>query len=246
MHKAFVFGVGLLVTLVTNASAAEIHVLSANAAKLLIEDLVPPFERLTKNTVIVSYDEPGIIRQRILAGEKFDLTILPTGWDEVRRKLAHAPVAIGHTDFGMAVAATTPKPDTSSVAALKQILLASRSIVYTDPRTGGITGVLFAQLIERLDITEEINKKSQLVAGMLNATLVVKGKADLAVQLSSDILVVPGVQFLPMPPEFQTTVTLSGAVASDAAEPERASYLLQFLTGRGAVSMLRSNGFEPG
>src|SRR5262245_20448780 len=138
MHKPVVFALWVLVAVVCHASATVIHVPSAHAAKLLIEDLIPPFERLTKHTVVVSYDEPGIIRQRILAGEKFDLTILPTGWDEIRRKLAHAPVAIGHTDFGMAVAATTPKPDTSSVAALKQILLASRSIVYTDPRTGGI------------------------------------------------------------------------------------------------------------
>jgi hypothetical protein len=60
-------------------------------------------------------------------------------------------------------------------------------------------------MIERLGIADEINKKSRLAAGMLNATFVAKGEADLAVQLSSEILAVPGVQFVPMPPEFHAS-----------------------------------------
>jgi molybdate transport system substrate-binding protein len=71
-------------------------------------------------------------------------------------------------------------------------LRTAKSIVYTDPKTGGIAGVLFAHMIERLGIADEISKKSKLVAGALNAPFVVKGEADLAVQLSSEILAVPG------------------------------------------------------
>src|SRR6202011_1136211 len=108
------------------------------------------------------------------------------------------------------------KPDTSTNEATKRTLLDVKSIVYTDRKTGGIAGVLFARMIERLGIVDEVNRKSKLVAGQLNATFVVKGEAELAVQLSSEIREVPGVQFVSMPPEFRASVTFSGATATAA------------------------------
>jgi molybdate transport system substrate-binding protein len=247
VRKLAAFIIGLLIALTAAAAnATEIKVLSAKAAGLILEDLAPQFERATNNKVTVSYDEAGIVRKRILDGEAFDLTLLPAGWDEIRLKIASDPIAIGHADLGMAVLATAPKPDTSSNDAAKRTLLAAKSIVYTDPKTGGIAGVLFARMIDRLGIADEVNKKSKLVAGVLNATFVAKGEADLAVQLSSEIHAVPGVQFVPMPPEFQARVTFSGALSSSARETEAAKALLQFLTAPTAAPAIRSKGFEPG
>jgi molybdate transport system substrate-binding protein len=226
--------------------AAEIKVLSANGAKLIMDALVPPFEYTTGNKATISYGEAGVLRKRILDGEPFDVTFLPSGWDEVRQKIAGNPVGIGHSDLGMAVLASAPKPDTGSNDALKRTLLAAKSIVYTDPKTGGVSGVLFAQMIERLGIADEINKKSKLVAGVLNATFVVKGEADLAIQLGNEILAVPGVQFVPMSPDFRASVTFSGGIAAGAKDPAAGKALLQFLTAPSAASVIRSKGYEPG
>ena len=247
MHKLLLaFAVGLLVATAVAADGAEIKIISAKAAGLFLGELAPQFERATGNKVSISYDEAGIVRRRILGGEDFDVTFLPAGWEEVRKALANDPVAIGHSDLGMAVLSTAPKPDTSTNDATKRTLLAAKSIVYTDPKTGGIAGVLFARMIERLGIADEVNKKSKLVAGQLNATFVAKGEAELAVQLSSEIHEVPGVQFVPMPPEFRASVTFSGAVATAAKEPLTAKAFLEFLTAPGAASAIRSKGFEPG
>jgi len=246
VHRLSVFAIGMLVAASAGANAAELKVLSAKAPRQFLEELVPQFERATNHKVIVSYDEAGIVRKRILDGDAFDVTVLPAGWDEVRAKIAGDPIGIGHTDFGMAVLASVPKPDTSSNDAVKRTLLAAKSIVTTDPKTGGIAGVLFARMIERLGIADEVNKKSKLVAGVLNATYLVNGEADLAVQLSSEILAVPGVQFLPMPPEFKTSVTFSGAIAACAKDPAAAKALLEFLTGPGAAAVIRAKGYEPG
>ena len=247
MHKLLLaFAVGPLVATAVAADGAEIKIISAKAAGLFLGELAPQFERATGNKVSISYDEAGIVRRRILGGEDFDVTFLPAGWEEVRKALANDPVAIGHSDLGMAVLSTAPKPDTSTNDATKRTLLAAKSIVYTDPKTGGIAGVLFARMIERLGIADEVNKKSKLVAGQLNATFVAKGEAELAVQLSSEIHEVPGVQFVPMPPEFRASVTFSGAVATAAKEPVTAKAFLEFLTAPGAASAIRSKGFEPG
>jgi molybdate transport system substrate-binding protein len=227
------------------ANAAEIKVLSAFGAKLIVDELIPPFERTTNNKVTISYGQAGAMRKRILDGDAFDLTILPSGWEEVRGKIADDPVGIVHADFGMAVRANSPKPNTSSADELKRTLLAAKSIVYTDPKTGGISGVLFLRVLERLGIAEEINKKSKLVADVFNAEFVAKGEADLAVQHAAEILAVPGVQFVPMPPEFQTPVRFSGAIAANAKEAAAAKSLLQFLTSPTVAPTIKAKGYEP-
>ena len=154
--------------------------------------------------------------------------------------------SIAHSDLGMAVLSTAPKPDTNTSEATKRTLLAVKSIVYTDPKTGGIAGVLFARMIERLGIVDEVNQKSKLVAGQLNATFVANREVELAVQLSSEIREVPGVQFVPMPPEFRASVTFSGTTATNAKEPATAKAFLEFLTAPSAAPAIRSKGFEPG
>jgi molybdate transport system substrate-binding protein len=246
MHKLTAFVVGLLIVTGASVNAAEIKVLSANGAKLILEALVPQFERETNSKVVISYNEAGILRKRILDGEDFDVTFLPAGWDELRGKVSGQFVAIAHTDFGMAVAASMPKPDTNTNEALKRMLLAAKSIVYTDPKTGGISGVLFVRMIERLGIADEINKKSKVVASQLNASFVVKGEADLAVQLANEILAVPGAQFVPVSPDFQASVTFSGAIAAATKEAAIGKALLQFLTTPKAAPVIRSKGYEPG
>ena len=246
MRKLFGIAIGLFLATGATTDAAEIKVISAKAAGLFLRELAPQFERATGNKVTISYDEAGIVRKRILVGEDFDVTFLPAGWDEVRKALAGDPVAIAHSDLGMAVLSTAPKPDTSTSEATKRTLLAVKSIVYTDPKTGGIAGVLFAQMIERLGIADEVNRKSKLVAGQLNATFVANGEAELAVQLSSEIREVPGVQFVPLPPELRASITFSGAAATDAKKPVTAKAFLVFLTAPASASAIRAKGFEPG
>src|SRR5262249_50283565 len=131
------------------------------------------------------------------------------------------PVAIGHSDLGMAVLATAPKPDTTSSDAVKRALLAAKSIVYTDPESGGIAGGRFARLREGLGIGDEIHKKSRVGTGERHTTYGARGQADIAVQLSSEIHAVAGVQFVPMPAEFRASVTFSAALASTQPNPTR-------------------------
>src|SRR6266487_4655372 len=229
-----------------SAKASEIRVLSANGARLILEALVPQFESETNHKVTTRYGEAGVLRNRILDGEGFDVTFLPSGWGELGGAIAGDPVAIAHRDFGMAVWADAPKPDTSSSDTLKETLLSANSIVYTDPKTGDISGVLFARLIERLGIADEVNKNSKLVDGSLNATFLLRGEADLAVQLANEILAVPGVQFIPLPPQFRISVTFSGAVGTSTTDSAAAKSLIHFLARPAVAPIIRSMGYEPG
>ena len=141
--------------------------------------------------------------------------------------------------------ADTAKPDTSSNDALKRTLLAARSIVYTDPKTGAINGVLFARVLERLGITEEVNRKSKIVSGPPVGYLA-RGEVDLAVALAINTVDFSNVQFVPMSPDFQARVTFSGAIAATTKEAAAAKTLLEFLTGPSAAPVIKSKGYEPG
>ena len=229
-----------------STEAAEIKVLSANGAKLILETLVPQFESETNNKVTTNYGGAGFLRKRILDGETFDVTFLPAGWGEIEDKIDGDPIAIAKTEFGMAVLANAPMPDTSSSDTLKETLLSAKSIVYTDPKTGDISGVLFTRLIERLGIADEVNKNSKLVDGSLNATFLLRGEADLAVQLANEILAVPGVQFIPLPPQFRISVTFSGAVGTSTTDSAAAKSLIHFLARPAVAPIIRSMGYEPG
>jgi len=146
----------------------------------------------------------------------------------------------------MAVLANAPTPDTSSSDTLKETLLSAKSIVYTDPKTGGIDGVLFARMIERLGIADEVNKKSKLVAGALNAAFLLNGEADLAVLLAHEIRAMPGVQFVPMPPQFRISVTFSVAAVTITTNSAAAKSLIHFLARPAVAPVIRSMGYEPG
>jgi len=196
--------------------------------------------------VAASYGEAGVLRKRILDGEAFDVTFLPAGWGEIEDKIDGDPIPIANAEFGMAVLANAPTPDTSSSDTLKETLLSAKSIVYTDPKTGGIDGVLFARMIERLGIADEVNKKSKLVAGALNAAFLLNGEADLAVLLAHEIRAMPGVQFVPMPPQFRISVTFSGAVGTSATDSAAAKSLIHFLARPAVAPVIRSMGYEPG
>src|SRR4029434_489046 len=60
------------------ASAAEIRVLNANALTIALRALAAEHTMQTGNQVTFIFGSPGQIQQKVDAGEKFDLLIMPT------------------------------------------------------------------------------------------------------------------------------------------------------------------------
>src|SRR5262245_61480460 len=126
------------------AHAAEIKVLSVNGVKLALGDLVSNFEQGAGHKVMVHLGEAGVLRKRVEDGATFEVARLPRpATDELVKQnkiAAGSPVNVVRAPFGIGTRAGASKPDTSSPDALKRSLLAAKSIVYTDPATGGVTG----------------------------------------------------------------------------------------------------------
>src|SRR5512133_2333590 len=146
------------------AVAAEVKVLSAVAMRPVLDDLAAEFERTTAHKVTIDYAVAGELRKRIENGEFADMTILPRPWFEPL--LAQGKIAAGsqmilaRSTVGVSVRAGAPKPDISSVDAVRRSLLTATSIVYADPARGGASGVHFAQVLAKLGIADEMKPKT--------------------------------------------------------------------------------------
>jgi molybdate transport system substrate-binding protein len=146
------------------AHAAEITVLSAVAMKPALDDLGREFERRTGQKVTLAYATAGIVRDRVRDGEAVD--VARSAFDPLLAQEKIVPgsgVRVAQSMLAMAVCAGAPKPDISSVDALKRSLLAAKSIVYPDPAKGGATVIYAARVIGRLGITDEMKPKTRLV-----------------------------------------------------------------------------------
>ena|SRR5947209_27157 len=125
----------------TGANAAEIKVLSAVAMKPALDDLARDFGDSTGHTVRMVYATAGVVKDRIRDGEAVDVAILPrSAFDPLvtQAKIASGSATIvARSLVAVAVPAGAPKPDISTVDALRRALLAAKSIVYPDPTKGG-------------------------------------------------------------------------------------------------------------
>jgi len=180
------------------ASAAEIKVFSTVGVKSVLEDLVPKFEKATGHKLAITWSTASLLAKRVQAGEQADALILIKGNLETLQKegkiMPGTDVIFSKSIFAVGVKAGAAKPDISTSDALKQALLASKAVSYTDPATGGASGVYTAKQIAKLGITEQMKGKTKHPAsGGFSGSLLVDGQADIAINSKPELLSVPGV-----------------------------------------------------
>jgi molybdate transport system substrate-binding protein len=239
---ALVFGTG--------AKAAEIKILSSNILRGVLQEVTPKFEQTTAHTLSITYEAPGQIEAGLVRGDPVDMVLLGAPGIEKFQKegftTADSRVDIASNRIGVAIRAGAPRPDIGTVEAFKHMLLAAKSIVYTDPATGGTSGIQFAKVIERLGIADEVKAKSILNDGSLSAELVARGDAEIAIQYISEIVPVKGVDLVgPLPEELQDVTVVAAAVTTKSAQPEAARALIDFLTSPAAAAAITARGMTP-
>jgi molybdate transport system substrate-binding protein len=76
---------------------------------------------------------------------------------------------------------------------------------------------------------------------------VATGKIDLGIVAITQILTTPGVQCVgPLPPEVQCYITFTGGISANSHALNIARDLFKFPTGPAAISVIGSQGMEPG
>ena len=194
---AFVVGTMLAVTCL--AAGVEIRVLVSGGFTQAYLELVPEFERATQHKIVSAFGAsmggaPDSIPSRLERGEPADVVILARaaldGLVTQGKVVAGSQVDLVRSSIGMAVRAGSPKPDISSVEALRRTLLRAKSIAYSDSASGVY---ISTELYQRLGIAEQVASKSKKIPGSERVgTVVARGDAEIGFQQISELLPIPG------------------------------------------------------
>jgi molybdate transport system substrate-binding protein len=108
----------------TIAQAGEITILASGATKEVIAELIPQFEKTSGNKVAITWTGTANIKNRIAAGEVYDLVIVGgpviDAFSKEGKVVPGSRVDLMKSGVGVAVRTGAPKPDIGSSEALKK------------------------------------------------------------------------------------------------------------------------------
>ena len=218
--------------------AQQLHVLSGGAAKSLVEPLAASFPG---GKVEVQFQPMGKLFESLAQGANVDMVVVTEETLPRRQGRAQPGArAIARVGIGVAVNEHAPSPDISTVDAFRKTLLAAKSIVYIDPKVG-TSGKHVAEVLTRLGIADEVNKKARLGQGGYIVEPVGKGEIELGIHQISEIMPVRGVKLVgELPRELQKYTTYVAV----PVKPSRAvSEFIDHLTGPQAKARLAQAGY---
>lgn len=224
-----------------------VRVLSTLALKGAVHNLAGHHEAASGVRIDADFAPTLALLDRLRGGEGADVVILTReGLDDMAREgrvVADSCVDLARSYVGLAVKAGAAHPDVATEPALRAALLAARSVAYSRI---GASGILFAQLIERLGIASEINTRATIIPSGFTAERLVAGAADLAVQQISELKQVGGIEVVgPIPRELQTPAVFSAGRMAASSKAVLSDRLLRFLASSEVAPVLRESGLEP-
>ena len=249
-HLCRIAAIGLLVVAQSAlAAAADLKVLTTPALTEVWHELGPKFEA-TGHKLTIVYAASGAIGKRVTEGETADLLVsTPAGIDSLIKggKVSDgANISIASSGTGVAVLKGAPKPDISTPEAFKRALLAAKAVAYTDPTSGGASGVHLAKVLDRLGIANEVNAKAKLGRGVPAGSFVVKGEADIAIQQIPELLGVQGVELVgPLPGDLQNVTTFAVGIPVGTPHGDGAKALVRFLQTPESAAVIKKHGLDP-
>jgi molybdate transport system substrate-binding protein len=224
-----------------------IRMLSTLGLMGAMRSLASAYETPTGVRIDADFAPTLALLKRLRDGEAADLVILTReGLDEMigeGRVVSGNAADLARSFVGIAVRAGQAHPDIATESALRNALLAARSIAYSRL---GASGVYFARLIAQMGIAAEINAKATIVEQGFTAERLVSGEADLAVQQISELKQVEGIEVVgPIPHDLHTPAVFSAGRMANAKHAESADRLLRYLASPEVVPVLRQSGLEP-
>jgi molybdate transport system substrate-binding protein len=234
------------------AGARQIDVMISGGFTAPYLVLAPVFEREDAVNLVdirgpSMGDAPTAIPVRLSRGEHADIVIVARdaldGLVRQGRVVQGSEVDLVRSRIGLAVKVGVPKPDISTVEALKITLLGAKSIVYSD----SASGVYVAnELFKRLGLVDELAGKARMIVATPVGKIVADGQAEVGFQQLSELLPIPGIQVVgPLPEAVQKITVFSAGISTTAKYPVEARRLIAFLTSRAAQQAIVNAGLEP-
>ncbi|HXF77209.1 MAG TPA: substrate-binding domain-containing protein [Methylomirabilota bacterium] len=232
--------------------ANELKVMTSGAFTAAYLELIPQLELLTKKKLLTAATSIGTgensIPSRLRRGEAVDIVIVADavlrGFIEDGLIKADSRAPLARSTIGMAVRQGAPKPDISTVEALKRTLLQAKSIAYSASVSGEY---LTTELLQRLGIAGQVlGKCRRIEGGERVGAAIARGEAEIGFQQMSELLPVPGIDHItPLPAEVQKVSVFSAGVAATTSDCAAAHAAIKFLASPQAAPAIAKSGLEP-
>jgi molybdate transport system substrate-binding protein len=235
----FVFPNGLL---------AQLRVITSGGFSSTLQDVLPEFQKTTGIVVTVGRGPSqgagtNTIRAQLRRGVPADVVIMSR--EGLNELIAESRIVDGtdkdlaRTPLGVSVRAGAPRPDVSTVEGFKLALLRAKSIASPNSTTGIY---MTTRLFPQLGIANQVAAK-MTSEGVAAVSL---GEAEITVQPMSELLHVPGVDFVgTIPSEIQYLSVFSAAVVTGSKESVASKRLIAFLSSDVGKNAMKNNGMEP-
>jgi molybdate transport system substrate-binding protein len=233
-------------------SAEEVKVVTSGGFTAAYLELVPQYESATHQKLSTEFGPSmgtthNAIPVRLDRGEKIDVVIMaaPALEDLIKQGKVRADsrVDLIRSYIGMAVKSGAPKPDISTVAALKQTLLNAKSIAYSDSASGVY---LSTELFPKLGIADQLKSKSKKIEADPVGGVVATGEFEIGFQQISELKPVKGIDIVgPLPAGAQKITVFAAGIPTTAIHPEAAKALIQWLASPAAYAAIKKSGVEP-
>jgi molybdate transport system substrate-binding protein len=250
--RALALGTLSVLLLTTAATAAEVRVMISGGLTAAYKALLPEFERATGHKVLTAYGPSmgttiNAIPVRLERGEPADVLIM-VGYalDDLARKgkvISESRVELVKSPIGIAVKSGAPKPDISTADAVKQALLAAKTIAYSDSASGVYVST---EMFDKLGIKETMQGKARQIPATPVGEIVAHGEAEIGFQQISELKPVEGIDIVgPLPAELQKITIFSAGIASVSKEPDAGKALIKFLASPAARAEIVKSGMDP-
>jgi molybdate transport system substrate-binding protein len=250
--RAAAFGLVAALALSTAASAAEVRVMISGGLTAAYKVLVPEFERATGHKVLTAYGPSmgttaNAIPVRLARGEPADVLIM-VGYalDDLAKQgkvIPDSRVELVKSPIGVAVKSGAPKPDISTADAVKRMLLAAKTIAYSDSASGVYVST---EMFDKLGIREEMRDKARKIPATPVGEIVAHGEAEIGFQQISELKPVEGIDIIgSLPDALQKITVFSAGIASVSKEPDAAKALIKYLASPAARPEIVKSGMDP-
>jgi molybdate transport system substrate-binding protein len=186
------------------------------------------------------------VAKRVQAGELVDIVALASNVIDKLifdgKLLSGSRVDLVKSGIGIAVRQGAKRYDVSTENAVKDAVLAARTLSYST----GPSGIYLQQLFERWNILPTI--QSRIVVsppGVPVGSLVAKGDCELGFQQMSELINLEGIDVLgPLPDSIQMLTVFSAGISITSQAPDAARRVLDYMASPATANLKRRFGME--
>jgi len=229
----------------------ELFILSAGAAKAVVQGLQPHVEREEGIVLRPTFGAVGAMRDLWAAGAPCDALILSAKLlDELASEGAIDPatrLSLGRVRTGIAVCSGTPVPALANADQLRQTLLAASALYLPDPQRA-TAGIHCVDVLRRLEILASMQPRLRSFENGAAAMRELAASADhtaIGCTQVTEILYTTGVVLAgSLLPGYELNTEYAAAVVQRAPTPDFAQRFVARLAGEGTLAARRAGGFD--